>query len=79
MSPKPTHADDCGRMLRILSEAPTAGLTMDEIQEVTVRTGETWSLDTINRVLVAIQPQIAVEKVRVRGKKLTKYSLKLGR
>lgn len=78
MSPKPSHADDCERMLRILSDAPSGGLTMDEIQSVT-QAGEVWSLSTINDVLCAIRPQIAVEKVRVRGKKLTKYSLKLGR
>lgn len=78
MSPKPTHADDCERMLRILSDAPSGGLTMDEIQDVT-HAGETWSLSTINYVLCAIRPQIVVEKVRVRGKKLTKYSIKTGR
>lgn len=79
MSPKPSHADDCERLLRLLSDAPAGGLTMDEIQTVTAQSGEPWSLATINDVLCAIRPQIAVEKVRQRGKKLTRYGIKLGR
>lgn len=74
---KPTHQDDCERMLRILSDAPIDGLSLDEIQAVTSRTGETWSITTINDVLCSIMGQIVNQKIRVKGgKKITKYMLK---
>jgi hypothetical protein len=77
---KPTHADDCSRLLRILADAPVEGLSLDEIQAVTERTGEKWSLRTVNDVMCSIRAQVAHEKVRVRGQgKVTKYRLKLTR
>ena len=73
---KPNHADDCERLLRILADAPAEGLSKEEIQAVTDRTDEAWSLHTINTLLCDLRPQVAFEKVNVRGRKVTKYSLK---
>lgn len=73
----PTRQDDCVRLLRILADAPAGGLSMEEIQHITTRTGETWSYRTINMVLCDIRPQITHEKVRERGRgKVTKYALR---
>ena len=74
---KPTHADDCMRLLRILADAPLGGLSLDQIQAATKSTGETWSLRTINDVLCAVRAQVVFGKVYVRGiGRVTKYELK---
>lgn len=77
MTPQPTRAEDCERMLRILIESPEGGLSLDEIQAVTERQGDKLSLRTINTILCDLMGRIRHEKVRgPRGAKVTRFSLK---
>jgi hypothetical protein len=71
------HGKNCERLLLILADAPKGGLSMDAIQQITARTGEKWSLRTINDLLCSVAPQVAHAKVRegIRGK-ITKYWLR---
>lgn len=73
---QPTRADDCERVLRILSDAPSGGLSLDEIQAVTVATGEKWSLRTVNAVLCDLGNQVGHEKTRIKSGKVTKFFIK---
>lgn len=76
---KPTLADDCARIIRLLADAPIEGLSLDEIQ---IRTGndghERWSLRTINSVLCSLGNQVTHSKLRTRNGKVTKYQLRKG-
>jgi hypothetical protein len=77
MNDKPTRADGCERMLRILSDAPMEGLSLDEIQAITAGQGDKLSLRSINDILCDLMGQTQHEKVRTRnGSKVTKYRLK---
>lgn len=70
-------ANDCERLLRILADATSEGLSIPQIQVTTEKAGEAWSYRTVNEVLCAIRPQIEHEKVRVRGQgKVCLYRLK---
>ena len=79
-TPRPTRADDLAFMLRILTDAPVEGLSLDEIQARTKEAGDQLSLRTINLLLCDLMGQLRHEKVRVKGgSKVTKYSLKTNR
>jgi hypothetical protein len=77
---KPTLADDCERLIRILEAGPPEGMSLVEIQDVMGDglTPEIWSLHTINNTLCALGNQVQFEKVRVSRKKVTKFRLKKG-
>jgi hypothetical protein len=72
-----THADDCERMLRILSDAPSGGLSIEAIHAITEKhPGDRWSFRTINTILLGLGSQVAHAKVRERHSKVTKYFLR---
>jgi hypothetical protein len=76
---KPTLADDCERMVRILADAPIDGFSLDEIREKTLGSDDPWSLRTINDVLCELrmkQGAVSCHKIRVRHGKVTKYFLR---
>lgn len=71
-APKPTRADDCEMVLRLIADAPADGLSIDEIQVKT-----TWSRHYVNSILCDLISRIRNESVRVKsGKKIVKYTLK---
>ena len=72
---KPTLADDYARLLGILADAPSEGLSIEDIQRVT-NSGETWSFRTINSLLCGLGSQITHEKSRIKNVKATRYKLK---
>ncbi|SIO37731.1 hypothetical protein SAMN05444166_4213 [Singulisphaera sp. GP187] len=76
MIAKPTHQDDLARMLRILSDAPTEGMSIEEIQDLTATTDDPWSQRTINSLLCDLGRQVSNEKVRSKSGKATKYSIR---
>jgi hypothetical protein len=71
-SPKPTCADDCEIVLRLIADAPPDGLSMDEIQVAT-----TWSRHYVNSILCDLASRVRNTSVRGKsGKKIVKYTLK---
>lgn len=72
----PTYADDCERLLRILSDSPDGGLSLDEIIAITVKAGDPWSSRTVNALLCDLSSQVSHVKARVRNRKVSKYELK---
>lgn len=76
---KPTLADDCSRMIKILADAPKEGLSYQEIADVCIATGEAWSFRTITQTLCALGRKITSEKNRPQGKlKATRFRLNTG-
>ena len=76
-SEKPTRQDDMITLIRILSDAPTGGLSIAEIQEKTKALCDTWSYRTINDLLCGLgSSKIQHEKVRTKTGKVTKYQLR---
>lgn len=71
-----TYSDDCERLIRILSDAPTGGLSMDEIYAITTASDDPWSYRTINRLLCDLSSQVSHAKVRVKHASVVKYDLK---
>lgn len=74
-----TLADDCERMVGILADAPSDGLSLDEIREKTLNSGDPWSLATVNDILCELRFKrgaVQCHKLRVRHAKVTKYFLK---
>ncbi len=77
---KPARADECECLVRILSDAPSDGLSLEEIREKTSQGGEVMSYHAINDVLCDLrmsQNVIACHKVRTNRGKCSKYYLKL--
>lgn len=75
-----THADQIERMVRILSDAPVEGLSLDDIQDATIASGERLSLREINLLLCDMGGKVGHEKTRVKGVgKVTRFFLKLNR
>jgi hypothetical protein len=81
---KPTLADDCERLIRILEAGPPEGMSLVAIQdamdaEVWADSYKSvWSLHTINNTLCALRDKVEFQKVRESRTKVTKYRLKKG-
>jgi hypothetical protein len=75
---KPTFADDCERLVRILESGPVDGMSLEEIQDVMEHDSEVWSYHTINKILCALGNQVQFSKIRVSRRKVTKYRLQRG-
>lgn len=76
---RPTLADDCCRMARILSDGPKDGMSYQEISEACKKAGEAWSFRTITDTLCALGRQVKSEKNRPKGKlKATRFRLNTG-
>lgn len=76
---KPTLADDCIRLARILSDGPKEGMSYQEISAVCSKSGEPWSFRTITDTLCALGRQVKSEKNRPKGKlKATRFRLNTG-
>lgn len=75
-TPTPAHEDDLIRLIKILTDAPVGGLSLEEVQDATTRTGEHWSLRTINDLMCELRPKVKCEKVKVGSKKVTRYTLR---
>lgn len=76
---KPTIADDCARLAKILADAPKEGMSYVEIQAECLRTGESWSFRTITETLCALGRKIKSEKNKPQGKpRATRFRLNIG-
>lgn len=75
---KPTLEEDLIRLIDILaSDFGKGGLSIEEIQQITIRTGEAWSLRTINALLCDLgNCRVKHEKVKAPRGKVTKYTLR---
>ena len=72
-------ANDCERMVRILVDAPTEGLSLEEIRQKTLGSDDPWSLRTVNDILCELrmkQGAVTCEKARRKTGKVTLYRLK---
>jgi hypothetical protein len=75
---QPTREDDLIRLIGILAEPRyKGGLSLEEIQSAIARTGEEWSLRTINALLCELgSSRVRHEKVKAPRGKVTKYTLR---
>lgn len=64
-----TLADDCQRMIELLSEAPLEGFSIDELYDLTGIRGEPWSWHKINDVLLSLKFKRIVKNHKVRDKR----------
>lgn len=75
-----THADQIERIVRILSDAPAEGVSLDQIQDATEREGDRLTLREINMLICDLGNKVGHEKTRIKGiGKVTKFFLRLNR
>lgn len=81
-----THQDELARLLTILADGPKEGLSIAEIQDVSLKQYDKeakrflggWSMNQINGLLLGLGRQIEHKKARdkVTGSKVTRYWLR---